>query len=271
MNVKQIFNWIKIGWEYIVKYKHLVYISIIVVLSLLLAGQCSRNTSLNNEVARLENNIYAITDTLTQYQDENGRIIAEKHAYQLTERELRDSVELLKIKNREYLTYINTNIGLKDTIEIPTYVDRFIPLDSTQYADGGTIRFDRFDTFGKSSRELHVSIPYNYTNKLNTGYANVDISHDIYVESMIERDKKTGETYVRLISDYPHLSFNSGMGVLVSNSTSYEKELRKNKGVGIAIGPSVGMSYDLINQKFVPTIGVSVTLGLTCTPKWLQW
>lgn len=271
MTINNIFNYIKTGWEYLTKYKHLFYITIIVILSLLLANQCSRNSSLSSEVARLENNIYAITDTLTQYQDENGRIIAEKHAFQLTEQELRDSVELLKIKNREYLAYINTTINLKDTIEIPTYIDRIIQVDSTQYADAGIIRFDKFDMFGKSSREVHVSIPYNYTTYLNTGSADIDITHDIYVESMIERDTKTGETYVRLISDYPALTFNQGMGVLVTNSSSYEKSIRKNKGVGIAVGPSLGMSYDLINRKFVPTVGVSVTLGLTFTPKWLQW
>lgn len=271
MSINSFFNWVKTGWNFVVKYKHLIYITIIIILSLLLAGQCSRNSSLDREVDRLENNICAITDTLTQYQDENGRIIAEKHAFQLTEKELRDSVELLKIKNREYLAYINTNIGIKDTIEIPTYIDRYTPIDTTKYVDAGVIRFDRFDMFGKSSREVHVSIPYNYTSQLNTGYADIDITHDIFVESMIERDKKTNETYVRLISDYPSLTFNSGLGVLVVNSSSYEKSIRKNKGVGIAVGPSIGASYDLINHKFVPTVGVSVTLGLTFTPKWLQW
>ena len=33
----------------------------------------------------------------------------------------------------------------------------------------------------------------------------------------------------------------------------------------------VGIGYDLTNKKIVPTIGVSVTIGFTWTPKWTQW
>lgn len=263
-----IFNILKMFWKKITSKRDYIYIFIISIFSLLMIHQCNNNESLNKEVNRLENNIYAITDTLTQYQDENGKIIAEKHAFQLTEKELRDSVNLLKIKNREYITYINTHIGIKDTVEIPTYISR---TDTIYYADKGFIKFDKYDIFGKSSRELHVSIPYYYDDKLYTDNANVSMKHDIFVESMIERNTKTGETFVRLMSDYPNLTFNSGMGVFVSNSKSYEKEIRKTKGIGFSVGPNVGLSYDMVNQKIVPTIGFGVTIGFNYTPKWTQW
>ena len=268
-------------WDNIIKYRDAIYIFIVFIVSLFLISQCNKNDSLNKEVNRLNNNIYALTDTLTQYVDENGRHIAEKHAFQLTEKELRDSVELLKIKNREYLTYINTNIGIRDTIEVPTYIDRveyvdryFSSIDTIyneNITDKGYIRFDKSETFGKSSRSLYVSIPYYCDSLLHTGNANVDLTQNIYVESMIDRDTKTGETFVRLISDYPNLTFNSGMGVVVTNSNSYEKSMRKTRGVGLAIGPSFNVGYDWMNKRVVPTVGVSVTLGFTWTPKWLQW
>lgn len=271
MNFSKILNFLS-------KYRDVVYIVLIILFFWLFLGQCNRNTGLKQEVNRLNNNICAMTDTLTQYVDENGRHIAEKHAYQLTEKELRDSVELLKIKNREYLTYINTHIGVRDTIEVPTYIDRveyvdrfFSSTDTINAIDKGTIRFDKSDTFGKSSRSLTVTIPYYCDSLLHTGNASVDMYHDIYVESMIERDTKTGETYVRLISDYPHLSFNSGMGVVVTNSNSYEKSMRKTRGIGLAIGPSFNVGYDWMNKKVVPTVGISFTLGFTYTPKWAQW
>ncbi|MCM1221180.1 MAG: hypothetical protein NC548_42540 [Lachnospiraceae bacterium] len=267
MAVKDIFN-------FLTNKRDILYIIGIVILSVFLINQCGRTSNLDKEVDRLNNNIYAITDTLSQYKDNEGRTIAEKHAYQLTEKELRDSVDLLKIKNREYVAYINSMIGVRDTIEIPTYIDRF-QIDSVMYAQGvidsGVIRFDRTDNFGKSSRELSVSIPYTCDSLLHTGNADIDMYHNIYVESMLERDTKTGETYVRLISDYPHLVFNSGMGVLVSNSPSYEKSMRKTKGIGLSVGPQIGLGYDMLNRKLVPTVGVGVTIGFNFTPRWLQW
>ena len=262
-------------WDNIVKYRDVIYIFIVFIISLFLVSQCNKNDSLNKEVNRLNNNIFAITDTLTQYKDKDGRIIAEKHAFQLTEKELLDSIESLKKqKNKEYITYINTEIGITDTIEVPSYIDR-IQIDSILYANGitdkGVIRVDRTDTFGKSSRDISISIPYKCDSLLHTGNADIDMYHNIYVESIIERDTKTGETYVRLISDYPDLRFNSGMGVLVTNSPSYEKSLRKTKGIGLSIGPNVGVSYDVLNNRFIPTVGIGVTIGFNYTPKWLQW
>lgn len=255
-------------WDFIKSNRDFIYILIILVGVVLFMGQCNRTSNLDREVHRLENNIYAITDELNQYKDENGRIIAEKHAYQLTEQELRDSVNLLKIKNREYLAYINSQIGIRDTVFIPTFIER---PDSTVYADEGSIKFNRFDTFGKSIRNISVSIPYTYNDKLYTGHADIDIYHNIFVESMIERDTKTGETYVRLISDYPDLTFNSGMGVIVTNSKSYEKSMRKTKGIGLAVGPSVMVGYDMVNKNPTIAAGVSLTLGFTYTPRWTQW
>lgn len=265
MKFSQIFNFLS-------KYRDIIYILFIILFFGLLVNQCSKNSGLQNEILRLNNNIYAMTDTIQQYVDANGRHIAEKHAFQLTEKELRDSVDLLKIKNREYLAYINTHIGIRDTIEVPTYIDR---IDSIYYnnqntIDKGTIRFDKSDTYGKSSRSLSVSIPYYCDSLLHTGNAIVDLSQNIYVESMIDRDKNTGETFVRLISDYP-VTFNSGMGVIVTNSNSYEKSIRKSRGIGFAVGPSLNLGYDWMNKKIVPTVGVSVTLGFTWTPKWAQW
>lgn len=259
-------------WTFLTSKRDYMYILIIILISLLLFNQCEKNSQISKNVSVLRNNISAITDTLKQYKDENGRIIAEKHAFQLTEKELRDSVNLLKTKNREYVSYINTLVHVRDTIKIPTYIDRDIYIDTTKtYMDKGIIKFDKYDVFGKSNRELHVQIPYVFNSNLVTGDANVDISNNIFVESTIERDTRTGETYVRLMSDYPNLTFNSGMGVVVINSKSYEKSIRKTHGIGLGIGPSIGMGYDFVNNKIVPTVGISLTIGFTWTPKWAQW
>ena len=47
--------------------------------------------------------------------------------------------------------------------------------------------------------------------------------------------------------------------------------MRKSNGIGLAIGPNFSLSYDFINQKFVPTVGLGITIGYTYTPKLFQW
>jgi len=226
--------------------------------------------NLNHEIDRQENNRKALTEQLVNYKDELGRANAEKHAYQLTQEELRDSIGLLKKKNKEYLSYINTQMNIKDTVKIETVVIKNVNV-GTNLADG-FIKFEKSDVFGKSSRTVSTSIPYSVKDStLCTGNATFALNQDIFVEGWLERDKKSKETYIHLRSDYPGLVFNSGMGIVAEPDKAYERSMRKNWGIGLAVGPNLSMSYDFINHKFVPTVGIGITLGLTYTPKLLQW
>ena len=223
---------------------------------------------MNNELSRQENNIVAITEELNNYKDELGRANAEKHAYQLTQKELRDSIGLLKKKNQEYVSYINTHLKVTDTLKVETVIVKEVDAQ----VEGGYIRFAKSDVFGKSSRSFSVNIPYNVNeNKLFTGDATFALNQDIFVEGWLERNTKTKETYIHLRSDYPGLTFNSGLGIVAEPSASYDRSMRKNNGLGIAIGPNFSFSYDFVNQKFIPTIGVGITIGYTYTPRILQW
>lgn len=250
------------------KYRDVIYIIIISCFIALCIKQCNSNHNLDNELIRQHNNITAMTDTIKNYRDKLGMSVAERQAYQLTQDELRDSIGLLKQKNIEYSAYINSIIGIRDTISIETIIER---KNEDCNIENGNIIFNKKESFGKSSRDLSVNIPYSVDSVLHTGVANVNLSQDIFVESWLERNTKNNQTYVKLRSDYPNVVFNSGMGIDVINSPAYEKSLRKNQGIGLAIGPSVGLSYDMINKKMVPTIGVSLTIGYTYTPKWTQW
>lgn len=240
-----------------------------ILLGILFIKQCNNNNDLKNEITRQHNNILAITDSLTQYKDELGRNVAEKHAFQLTQEELRDSIGLLKKKNTDYISYIKTHIGINDTIYEKTYIDR--TLRDTVYLDNGTITMIKNDTFGKSSREVSLMIPYYVDSLLHTGDANIELNQNIFVESWLEKNSKTGESMVYLRSDYPNMTFNSGMGIVATTTPSYDKSMRKTKGIGINVGPQIGASYDFINKRIVPTVGIGVSIGLNYTPKWLQW
>ena len=254
--------------EFIKRHRDIVYIILLIIFGVIISGQCSRVNKLGDEIDRQENNRLALTEELSNYRDEIGRINAEKHAYQLTQEELRDSIGLLKKKNREYISYIAANIGIKDTVRVETIITR----DEYVDAENGEIKFEKNETFGKSNRNISVNIPYKVEDhKFFTGDAIFSLKQNIFVEGWLERNTETKETFIHLRSDYPNVVFNSGMGVVVENKKTYEKEVRRNCGIGFAVGPSIGMSYDLNNKNFIPTIGIGVTIGFTFTPKWTQW
>ena len=250
------------------KYRDLIYIGLLIVFSIIFSSQCSKIDRLNHEIERQENNRIALTEQIVNYEDELGRANAEKHAYQLTQEELRDSIGLLKKKNQEYVSYINTNMNIKDTVKIETVVIKEIEAQ----VEGGAIRFEKSDVFGKSSRSIFVEIPYNVTNNtLYTGNATFSLDQNIFVEGWLEKNNKTKETFVHLRTDYPGVTFNSGLGIVAEAGKTYDRSMRKTWGLGVAVGPNFSFSYDFINQQFIPTVGVGVTIGLTYTPKFLQW
>ena len=250
------------------KYRDLIYIGLLIVFGIIFSSQHSKIDRLNNEINRQENNRIALTEQIINYRDELGKANAKKHAYQLTQEELRDSIGVLKQKNKEYLAYINTNMNVRDTVTLETVIIKEIDT----HVEAGVIRLTKSDVFGKSSRSFSVNIPYNVNeNKLFTGDATFVLDQNIFVEGWLERNIKTNETYIHLRSDYPGLVFNSGLGIVAEPSKKYEKDMRKSNGIGLAIGPNFSFSYDLINQKFVPTVGLGITIGYTYTPKILQW
>ena len=254
--------------EILKKYRDLIYIGVIVLFGVIMSSQCSRIDKMGKEISRQENNQIALTEQITNYEDELGRVNAEKHAYQLTQKELRDSIGLLKKKNTEYLTYINTNMKVSDTVKVETVVVKEVDAQ----VEGGSILINRSDVFGKSSRSVSLNIPYSVNeNKLFTSDATFALNQDIFVEGWLERNTKTNETFIHLRSDYPGLTFNSGLGIVAESGKAYERSMRKNWGFGLAVGPNVGLSYDFFNQKFIPTVGVGITIGFTYTPKLLQW
>ena len=254
--------------EFIKKYKTWLLIGVIVIMGIIISAQHTAINKRNHEIERQENNRIALTEELTNYKDELGRANAEKHAYQLTQEELRDSIGFLKKKNKEYLSYINTNMNIKDTVTIETVIVKEVEAQ----VEGGSIKLEKSDVFGKSSRSIFVNIPYNVNeNKLFTGDAAFALDQNIFVEGWLERNTKSNETYIHLRSDYPGLVFNSGLGIVAEPSKKYDRSMRKSNGIGLAIGPNFSFSYDFINQRFVPTVGVGITIGYTYTPKLLQW
>ena len=254
--------------EFLDKYRDFIYIVICVLLCIFISMQAHKINDLDKELSIQINNHLATLDTLNTYVDELGRMNAEKHAYQLTQEELRDSIGLLKKKNYEYVSYISSHLNISDTIYIETYIDK----KDSDNIDNGIIKLNKSDTFGKSNRNISINIPYNIKdNRLITDSGTIHMNQDIFVEGWLERNKKTDETYIHLRTDYPGVVFNSGTGIIAESSKSYERSMRKSCGIGLCVGPGISLGYDFINKQLVPTVGVNLTIGFTYTPKILQW
>ena len=260
---KSIRNCISKTFDFIIKIKDILWFVVIVVISLFLISQCNSRNELEKEVNILTNNTYALTDSLRHHHDKLGNVVAEKHALQLTQEQMEKTIGILKEKNSEYVAYINANIGLKDTIYIEKIVYKDVAVDTTTNTETGIINLEKNDVFNKSKRYISANIPYSasYPSNLVINNASFIVEQDIFVEGIITRNNKTKETMFYLKTDYPGVTFNSGNGIVATNSKQYEREMRKRNGIGFSVGPSMGVYYDRPTQTLKPAFGISITVG----------
>ena len=270
---KSIREWLSKSLDFIIKIKDILWVAIVLIVSFFLISQCKSRNELEREVDILTNNTYALTDSLRHYNDELGNIVAEKHALQLTQEQMEETIGKLKKKNTEYVAYINASMKLKDTVYVEKVVFKDVVIDTTAKTETGSIHLEKNDVFNNSKRYISANIPYkvSYPSNLSIGDANFIIDQDIYVEGTLTRNNKTKETMIYLKSDYPGLTFNSGTGIIATNGKQYDLEMRKRNGIGLAVGPSIGVFYDIPTQSLKPSFGITLTIGYTYTPKRLQW
>ena len=270
---KSIRNGLSKALDFIVNIKDILWVVIVLIVSFFLISQCKSNNELEKEVDVLTNNTYALADSLHHYQDELGNVIAEKHALQLTQEQMEQTIGELKKKNMEYVSYISTNMNLRDTINIETIIYKDVVVDTSSKIETGLIRFEKNDVFNKSKRYISANIPYKttYPSNLTIEDAKFVLVQDIYVEGTIARNNKTKETMFYLKTDYPGVVFNTGQAIVATNGKQYDLEMRKRNGIGLAIGPSIGVFYDSPTQSLKPAFGLSLTIGYTYTPRRFQW
>lgn len=270
---KTIKNGVSKALDFIVKIKDILWVALVAIIFFSLVSQCKSKNELEKEVDILTNNTYALTDSLKYYQDELGNTVAEKHALQLTQDEMKQTIGELKKKNSEYIAYINTIMNLKDTVYVENIVYKDVVIDTIAKTETGIITLEKNDMFDKSSRYISANIPYkaSYPSNLVIDDASFVLEQNIFVEGTITRNNKTKETMFYLKTDYPGVTFNSGNGIVATNGKQYDREMRKNNGIGLAIGPSFGVFYDSPTQSLKPAFGLTLTIGYTFTPKIFQW
>ena len=230
---------------------------------------CSRLSDEKKENQRLENNILALNDTLKNYK-EGVYNVAEMRALQLRIDELEDSLKLERGKTP--ITIIKYVASVNDTMSIPivvvhdtTYVDNGINI-----SDIGYIKSFEQSFFEKSSRKIDIETPYYVNCDDGMLYANgessVILEQDIWLDNVLYKDKQ-GYTYIKLRTDYPGITFNSGSAILVSDPKT-ERKNQKQFGLGIGIQGGYGVTYTN-GFKMAPYVGIGI--GLQWNPRFLQF
>ena len=269
--MKKIWKYIKKGFVFIWNNREFLFAVVMVILIISLVNKCSSVRKFENENKILQNNIEAANDTIINYKDAYNNSCADIRSYQLAEKELNNRISKLVEKNKSLTSYIETNLGVHDTVYIEKPV---VTEDSTHVGcvKSGQIKYSNSKTFGKSYRYISVTSDYIIDSlyALHVDGTYVELKQNINVEAYMDVDKDRKST-LHLRSDYPNLVFNSGEGIIVTSSKEYDKQQRKTQGISIFIGPALNLGYDVINKSFSPNVGVSIGIGWTYTPRWAQW
>lgn len=242
----------------ILKNKDFFMFVMIIALIMMLFRQCGETESAKQETERIRQNQIALTDTIRNYITKDGLHAAERRALRLTIKELGDSIKFERSKPPITIIQYKTVIQEK-LVEVPVYIKS----DSLT----NFIVTEQTDSWGKSNRNIKVSIPFEIKNdSLFPGLASINLNQNIWLSATINQNKKTKETFVNLATDYPGVIFNDATGILIEPNDRGLRSLgynnRKTLGIGVQLG--IGMTPDRFPS---PYVGV----GISYTPKFLQW
>lgn len=226
--MKKFFNWI----ENHVTLKDIFYWIIIGFILILLSSAV--RTCQNNE-DQYKNNLYALTDTITYYQSQNGSLIASKTAFESNIKELKlANSELyseledmkLKLKNVSNASHFegNMDFGEKDTVYLiqETESNYFIK---------------QFD-FSNQWRILNGQVSLK-NDSLSVGIKNDKVNFDYTV--VMDKDNKI---YVK--SNNPYVTYTEFSGFTIP----------KEKKKYFSVGPGISVGYDPFLNKPTYSIGV---------------
>tara|TARA_R110001592_G_scaffold120545_3_gene324992 strand:- start:65189 stop:65986 length:798 start_codon:yes stop_codon:yes gene_type:complete len=252
--------------------QHIILLTSIVILIFLLIGQCQSNANSKEEITRLNNNRKAKQDTIKYYKDQWGNTVGKVKGLTLTIDELKKENDSLEIKNsRPPITIIRYETKVVEKlVEVPVYVRDTTVLEIVK---GDTIKFDSSativvsDTFGKSSRDIDVSLPFKIDTSILFGKATINLKQNIWLSAGIYKDKKTKEVFVELKTDYPGITFNNTKGILINNKSKQFRKFNFQNRKSFGIGIHLGYGYSPLNNTFLPYVGI----GVQYSPKFLQW
>lgn len=217
-----------------------LYIAIIILL-IFAVQQCTHYQRLANQ------NLIAMTDSIKHYKTALGESYASKTLLQgdidmlhIVNDSLYQEIKKMKIKNPTSVVNVNSTIdnGTHDTIwQIRDNVEMIYPMITQQF------------DFSNRWRDLDGTVQFNDST------IKLDILHDrVYVDYTLAIEKN--RVFVK--STNPYVEITNLQGIELPQSTI----TKKNK-TSLVIGPSITYGYDFSSHRLAPSIGISLTYGLT--------
>jgi len=249
------------------------------ILAFLLLKQCNSSSAAEEELARLQRNALAMSDTLKIIKSENGRMVVEKSSLELKVSELNSDQKAL-IKRLEFSNakqpemIIQTEVVYRDTgIKATSTVAK--TTDST-----GNFKLSYTPTLpGKNKFAISGDVPYLLRKLRDSGSlskyavfpngdAKLTVEQTIDVVAGLYTDPETKLLKIRLSTDFPGISFANVNGIkIVDNAESRRalRDSRKNFGIGFNLGYGLGFTPSGYN------LGPYLGIGIHYSPKILQF
>jgi len=266
-------KFLKIIWDFI-NSKFFGY-ALAILFIMIIAGQCKRNTELESDIDKKEQNIAAADSVITEYKDIEKRYHAEKAMWILTERELKkQNEELSSLVGKEKGRVISLNNAvfrlqqdttvLHDSIRFLTdVVDKAIRINDTSWKIPWTLNY-RWDRKNYDSFKGHTVIKID-PNTLNLHHLSTLMDErDSRIELTFGEKVVDGKFNVFVTSKYPGLTVESMKGVFIDPNTNKDiKKLieKKHWFTGFSISFGITPTYDFIQK--TPTIVIGPTFGYT--------
>jgi hypothetical protein len=260
-----------------------IYLIGIAVLVMLLLKQCNATADAKKEAERNFNNLLAERDSVRVLESKNGNMLVERAAFQLKYNELTEEQEELIDRlelsgKRKPSVVIQTEVVYKDT-------SIMVPVAATQEGDNTYLKFTHNPTLPGTNRLLIAGqLPYTvdtdtiwdpsdkskfkFVSTVIPGTAKLSMEQKIDLVTGLYTDPKTGRLFVRASTSFPGITFSEMQALDMVDDPATKKALkqaRKPFGIGFSIG------YGLTVGKDGYIAGPSVGLGLTYSPKWLQF
>jgi hypothetical protein len=261
-----------------IEIKPIHFVAVILVLIILMMGQCSRisglkaeRSALETKITRVENNILASNDSVVFYKNKQDYYISQISGFEKTKQELLDDKEQTY---KKYVDVLDLNKKLKGVNNLLktqiTTKDSIINsmMSVTNNTDGtSTINLADNKDFGDNNwRRFKGSVLVKRQgDTLNALSSNFLYEQNIMLYSSLETID--GRKKIKIATKYPGINFNT-----IENISVIEDELNKvSKDKKMKFGVSMGVMYGATiigNQVYLaPMLGI----GFTITPKWLQF
>jgi hypothetical protein len=217
--------------------KNLIYITIIILLSILLVNQCRKTTSIKKTNAH---NQIALLDSISFYKNKLGIEVAEKLAFKGTANELKIIVETKKAENQQ----------LKTALESFKKVDNANSVNQSIKIDSVDIPFDKKLSVNFVRKFLKQTDFYTFSGEVNQLGININF---------LSNNLQTSVTGVKSIgwlsSEYRTEISNSNPYISTNNFDSFSFQPKKKRfGLGVFSGYA-------ITSEFKPTLAIG--LGFT--------